>query len=494
MSVPQIIRQETVMPATRTADDKLQQGATLPALDRFLAMGGGPVLATGVWGLEREVMRTEADGQPARTRHPYPNEEKQISVDFAENQAELVTQPHSSAPAALAELARLQRRLQQAIADELPWPLSLPGRWDAPERVQAASFEGRPEWEAQRAYRRNLEQRHGKARQVICGIHYNFSFTAEFFSCWRVATKSPVPEKLMRDSVYFSVMRNFVRHQYVFNALAGVSPPGDDAFWHDLLEHTRPELREDAARCREHISSVRLSPLGYALAPDVERQIGVSFESLTEYRSKIAEAIQPRSFAVAPLLAHEREFYSPVRPKPASVGTVGHGGASSLRGERFALLDALEREGVGYLEFRVFDLDPFEPLGIGRDSVLFFHVLVLACLFGPSPLISATEWESIAERNRWSTLCGSSLREGRCRAGPEERRQAAALFAAMTAIASRLGAPYTEIIADRREQWEGNRPRPIDRLRETLATGRNSQLELGLTLARQHYEALAREP
>lgn len=133
---------------------------------------------------------------------------------------------------------------------------------------------------------------------MICGIHYNFSLTAEFFSCWRAATKSPVPEKLMRDAVYFSVMRNFVRHQYVFNALAGVSPPGDDAFWHDLLEHTRPELREDAARCRKHISSVRLSPLGYALAPDVEHRIGVSFESLTEHRSRIAARLDRTRFSL----------------------------------------------------------------------------------------------------------------------------------------------------------------------------------------------------
>src|SRR5688500_14052372 len=100
MSVTQIIRQERVMPATRIADDKLHQGATLPALDDFLAVGGERVLGSGVWGLEREVMRMEADGQPARTRHPYPNEEKQISVDFAENQAELVTQPHSDPAAA----------------------------------------------------------------------------------------------------------------------------------------------------------------------------------------------------------------------------------------------------------------------------------------------------------------------------------------------------------------------------------------------------------
>jgi glutamate--cysteine ligase len=204
MFVRQIMAQKAVMPEIRTADDTLPQRPPLTVLERFMARGGGPMLAEGIWGLEREVMRTEADGQPARTRHPYPNEEKQISVDFAENQAELVTQPHPDPVSALDELAGLQRRLQQAIGDELLWPLSLPGRWDEPERVQAASFEDRPEWEAQRAYRHNLEQRHGKARQVICGIHYNFSFTPDFFLRWRAATDSAGPEKPMRDATYFS--------------------------------------------------------------------------------------------------------------------------------------------------------------------------------------------------------------------------------------------------------------------------------------------------
>lgn len=481
------------MQAIRIAEEHVPQHTSLTALKEFLALGGGPLLATGHWGLEREVMRVEADGQPAITRHPFPNEEKQISVDFAENQAELVTQPHSNPAAALAELGRTQRRLQGAVGNELLWPLSLPGRWDSPERVQAAAFEGRPEWEAQRVYRRNLEQRHGKARQVISGIHYNFSFTGEFFSAWRKHRKSNEPEKQLRDTAYFSVMRNFVRHQFVFNALAGVSPPGDAAFWHDLLEHTRPDLRKDAMQCHEHISSVRLSPLGYALAPDVERRIGVGFESLAEYRTKISDAIQPRSAAFPPLIAHEREFYSPVRPKPSSVNAAGHGGASSLRGERFALLDALDREGVGYLEFRVFDLDPFEPLGIGPAALHVFHVLVLACLFRPSPLISAAEREQIAERNRWSTLCGSSLCGTRCRPGPDENCEALALFDTMTAIAAELPPPYPRMVTEAREQWEGKRPRPIDRLREALAEGRKSQLEIGLMLANQHRETLAHE-
>jgi len=482
---PRVV-QNVMMPATRSAEICAPLHSPLAALERFGATAGEALLATGRWGLEREVMRVETDGQPARSPHPFPLEEKQITVDFAENQAELVTVPHDDPEAALAELSRLQGRLQRAIGGELLWPLSLPGRWDQPERVRAASFEGRPEWEAQRIYRRNLEQRHGKARQVICGIHCNFSFTAEFFAGWRAATDASEPEKDLRDRAYFSVMRNFVRHQYVFNALAGVSPPGDAVFWRDLLAHTRADLREDAAHCRDHISSVRLSPLGYALAPDVARQIGVNFASLDEYRAKIAEAIQPRTSASPPLLAHEREFYSPVRPKPASVGSVGHAGMGSSRGERFALLDALDREGVGYLEFRVFDLDPFEPVGIGPEAMRFFHALVLACLFLPSPPISAAERERITQRNRWSTLCGSSLRDSPCRPGPAERQDATILFDAMAVIAAELPAPYARAVAAGREKWEGGRLRPVDRLRDALDLGRKTQLELGLTLAAQH--------
>ncbi|MDP3071267.1 MAG: hypothetical protein Q8N18_13335 [Opitutaceae bacterium] len=478
------------MSKARSSAEGALPGAPLAAFERFVEAGGETLLTAGHWGLEREVLRVETDGQPARTPHPFSPEEKQISVDFAETQAELITQPQRDPESALAELARLHGRLQAAIGGELLWPLSLPGRWDAPERVQAASFAGRPEWEAQRIYRQNLERRHGKARQVISGIHYNFSFTADFFSCWRAATNSTAAEKPMRDAAYFAAMRNFLRHQPVFNALWGVSPPGDEAFWQDLLAHTRPDLREEAAKCRERISSVRLSPLGYALAADVERAIGVTFSSLTEYRTKIAAAIEPRAHAPA-LLAHEREFYSPVRPKPASASEGGP--AASTRGDRFALLEALEREGVGYLEFRVFDLDPFEPLGIGIEALRFFHLSVLADLFLPSPPISGAERARIADRNRWSTLCGSSLRDSPCAPSPDERRDAANWFDAMATIASRMPPPYAGALAAARERWAGRRPRPIDQLRAALGSGADATLELGLRLARHHRETLAHE-
>lgn len=463
---------------------------SLRVFDAFVAAGGAPLLATGCWGLEREVLRVEADGQPARTPHPFPPDEKRITVDFAENQVEFVTGTHVSPEGALDELGGLQRRLVAVMGDELLWPLSLPGRWDDPDRVQAASFCGRPEWEDQRAYRRELEQRHGKARQVICGLHYNFSFPAEFFACWRLAVNSSGGEKSLRDATYFAVMRNFFRYQHVFSALWGVSPPGDEAFWGDLLAHARPELQTDAVRCRERISSVRLSPLGYALAADVEKEIGVTFASLAEYRTRLTAAIQPPPGGKA-MLAHEREFYSAVRPKPTASAAEGHAAAATSRREPLALLDALERDGVGYLEFRVFDLDPFEPLGVGPEELRFFHVFVLTCLFLPSPLISAVERTAIAERNRWATLCGSPLRLARGGGDAKDAGGVRTLFDAMETIAARLPPSYALAVARAREMWDGVRPRPIDRLRDALQADSQTLLELGLTLARRHREVIA---
>ena len=257
-----------------------------------------------------------------------------------------------------------------------------------------------------------------------------------------------------------------------------------------MLAHTRADLQADATRCRNHISSVRLSPLGYALAPDVERRIGVHFDSLAEYLARIASAIEPAGQAPS-LLAHEREFYSPVRPKPAA-DSAGAGELS--RDDRFALLGALERDGVGYLEFRVFDLDPYEPVGIGPEALQFFHVLLLTCLFRPSPLLTGTELAIIADRNRWSTLCGTSLRDECCRPGPEESREAAALFAAMEDVAAALPPTYAGAVAAGRAMWEGRRPRSIDRLRDDLGPEPDATLSLGLALSRRHRESLAHEP
>ena len=68
----------------------------------------------------------------------------------------------------------------------------------------------------------------------------------------------------------------------------------------------------------------------------------------------------------------ENEFYGTIRPK-----RVIH------QGER--PLHALRERGVEYVEVRLMDLDPFEPLGIGASTMEFLDVFLLHCLLSESP-------------------------------------------------------------------------------------------------------------
>eukprot|EP01136_Pigoraptor_vietnamica_P040498 Opistho-1_new@12471 len=48
-------------------------------------------------------------------------------------------------------------------------------------------------------------------------------------------------------------------------------------------------------------------------------------------------------------------------------------------------LHALRERGVEYIEVRLMDLNPFEPIGIGASTLRFLDVFLLHCLLTDSP-------------------------------------------------------------------------------------------------------------
>ena len=131
------------------------------------------------------------------------------------------------------------------------------------------------------------------------------------------------------------------------------------------------------------------------------------------------------------------------------------GGAGEEKNEAGASLQRLAREGVGYLEFRVFDLDPFEANGVGLEALRFFHVLVLASLLRPAERIGAEEQAELAERWRWSTLCGGRWCECRPSPGAAGEREILPLLEFMAEIAAQLPPGYAAAVAAARERWAG---------------------------------------
>jgi glutamate--cysteine ligase len=123
-----------------------------------------------------------------------------------------------------------------------------------------------------------------------------------------------------------------------------------------------------------------------------------------------------------------------------------------MAGER--PLHALRERGVEYVEVRLMDLDPFEPVGISAATMRFLDVFLLHCLLSESPADTPEEvacvsrnQECVAQRGREPGLklgCGSGdrpLREW----GEKLLAECASVAAAVDAALG--GGAYREALA-----------------------------------------------
>ncbi|MBF0846667.1 bifunctional glutamate--cysteine ligase/glutathione synthetase, partial [Streptococcus danieliae] len=88
-----------------------------------------------------------------------------------------------------------------------------------------------------------------------------------------------------------------------------------------------------------------------------DNSIKVSFNSIEEYAKDIRSCVDSKQ------LIAEKEFYSSVRFR----------GSESV--------SELVDEGVQYLEFRLFDLNPYAKYGIEEKDIRFIHLFILLMLW-----------------------------------------------------------------------------------------------------------------
>jgi glutamate--cysteine ligase len=196
---------------------------------------------------------------------------------------------------------------------------------------------------------------------------------------------------------YFALMRNFRRLAWLPLYLFGASPAVCTSF----VEGRKHELKELAPGTLylPHATSLRMGRLGYQ--SDAQSSLVVSANSLQSYAASLHEALTSpypayekigikdkdsyRQLSTS-LLQIENEFYSPIRPK-----------RRIKSGER--PLHALRERGVEYVEVRLMDLDPFNPVGINAQTMRFLDILLLWCLLEDSPPDNPQELLAIA-RNK----------------------------------------------------------------------------------------------
>lgn len=461
------------------------------------------MLLAGHWGLEREGQRITSSGDLALTDHPAVFGNKltnpQITTDFAESQLELITPALPTIEDTYESLLAITREAEAGIETELLWPLSMPPRLPEEEQIPIARFDDSPEGRERSVYRQGLALRYGKKMQMISGVHYNYSFSEELLELLRTWLGQGETEREFRDNLYFGVARNFLRYRWLPIYLFGASPVIDISYQPvirqelKLVEDCCPECRNLVDHYQRYATSLRVSRFGYSDA--IQRQYPVSYNSLAEYVGDIRRllSIHNREYARlglvrdgqpiqlnANVLQKESEFYAAIRLKRAA-------------GKGRSQLDALEDQGVQYLEVRTLDLNPYEKAGISLDQLYFLQVFLAFCLFEESKPMGRGELQNANQNHHLAALLGRRPRLMLHRSGffPVALRVwASELFKKLAIVASLMDrggdGKYRRVVEAEYRKVLDLSLLPAARILQEMAEYGESHAEFGLDLAGRH--------
>ena len=345
---------------------------SLPAAERLVGIRRG---------IEKEGLRVLPNGHLALTPHPqglgsaltHPH----ITTDYSESQLELITGAHLGVQECLQELQQVHQytlRSMAALGEEMIWASSMPCHLPTDETIPLGRYGSSHSGRSKSVYRMGLGHRYGRRMQTISGIHYNWSMPG------------------VSSEQYFALIRNFRRHAFVLLYLFGASPALSPCFVEGREHRLQPMGEQNKALYLPYATSLRMGRLGYQ--SDAQASIHVSYNGLDGYANSLHQALtQPypayEQLGIrnpggdynqlgTSLLQIENEFYGTIRPKRTT-----HSGERPLH--------ALRERGVEYVEVRLMDIDPFEPLGINASTMRMLDVFLLHCLLSDSPEDSPEE-------------------------------------------------------------------------------------------------------
>ena len=288
-----------------------------------------------VIGIEKEGQRILPNGHISKSDHPkvfgIRHEQPYIQTDFAESQVELITTPEKGEK----DVYRILNAIHEVFLKNIPedeyiWPLSIPAILPKEEEIRVAQFEKKSDV----AYREYLVEKYGKYKQMVSGIHYNFQLDDIFMEKLAQITNKDIVS--VKNDVYLKLARQFIRYQWLLIYFYGASPMAEDKYFSNSLKP------------KNFARSLRTSKFGYVNEDDIK----VSYSSLEKYIEDITGYVNSGK------LIAEKEFYSSVRFRGADT------------------IVKFPNEGIKYIEFRLFDLNPFAPFGILEKDIRFIHLFI----------------------------------------------------------------------------------------------------------------------
>ena len=367
-------------------------------------------------GLEKESLRVSRKGCIAQTPHPdslgSALTNAYITTDYSEALIELITPPMTGAEQPLAFLQDSHKFVYDHLPnDEILWATSMPCVIAKGESIPIAKYGSSNPGIMKTVYRHGLGHRYGRAMQVIAGVHFNFSFSKNFWPGYLELLESNQPLRTFTDSAYLGLLRNLQRFGWLIIYLFGASPALCKSFLGD--KPSRFHEFDSHTYYGPFATSLRMSDFGYTNSKEKGVGIKANYNNLKAYVENLTRAITTpcptwEKLGVvengqykqlnANILQIENEYYSSVRPKQIPQWL-----------EKPTI--ALEQRGISYIELRSLDVNAYHALGINSEQLYFLKAFMYLCLLMESPPINIQEQMEIdknlsdtANRGRDPTL------------------------------------------------------------------------------------------
>lgn len=347
-------------------------------------------LLKGNYGIERESLRVNDKGELSSNDHPKVFGDKvengYITTDFSESQIEVITPPFKTAEETYNFANVLYDIVAMEIGEEYLWPQSMPGVVPADTQIRVAEYGDNDKGKSARLYREKLIEKYGGKRQLICGIHYNFSFSDElinklydssngseiFSNLYNNNEEQKLEYKEFKNNIYLKVTRNYIRYRWLIIYLLGASGVVDKSYINKCISSPRKIANDNFSN--EGALSYRNSECGYKNKVD----LFPNYNSVEEYISSLKEFINDK------LIDSYKELYSCIRPKPIDVND---------------FYGSLSENGIQYLEYRSIDINPFEKGGISLGDLHFLQLFNLFLLIDEESDYDQWQEEGVENQN-----------------------------------------------------------------------------------------------
>ncbi|WP_455644764.1 bifunctional glutamate--cysteine ligase GshA/glutathione synthetase GshB [Methanosphaera sp.] len=316
-------------------------------------------ILAGNFGLEKEGLRITSNGKLALTPHPEifgkKLENPYITTDFSESQVEIVTPTFHSIDEAYHYLSFIVDIVNTNISDdEYIWNSSLPCIIPPSDKIPLAKYSNSDNGKQAEIYRKNLAKKYGTKKQLISGIHYNFSFTEETIKKLHENYHKNIEYKEFKNQLYLKIVRNYLRYKWLIIYLTGASVGAHETFTTECTKLMNKTDEKNSFYSTEG-PSFRNASCGYKnLLPLYPR-----YDSINNFISDVNSFIEDGS------LSEAKELYTQIRLKPK---------------DRDDVLKSLKQDGILYIEIRTVDINPFDKCGITKLDMNFIHLFIIYLL------------------------------------------------------------------------------------------------------------------